>query len=74
MQSIVMIEMLRAAAKFQPNGQPLDPAHAHRMAFLAERNQKRARALRRVWRTLRAKLVQILAEFHFNNRSQKEIT
>ncbi len=75
MQPIIMTEMLRAMAQFQPNGQPIDPADGHRRAFLDKRNQERqSHASRKVWRTLRAKLVQIVAVFHIHNRTHHEIS
>ena len=75
MQTIIMTEMLRATAKFQPNGQPIDSADGHRRALLEMKTQERqANASRKVLRTLRAKLVQIVAVFHFHNRTHHEVS
>ena len=75
MQTIIMTEMLRATAKFQPNGQPTDPEDGYRRAFLDRRNQERqSNVLRNIWRNLRSKLARILAAFHFRNRTQHEVS
>jgi hypothetical protein len=74
MQTMIITDMMQTTVKFQPNGLPIDPEDGHRRAFLAERNQKRANARSKVWRTHKAKLAQILAGLHLNNHTQKEIT
>ena len=75
MQALVMTEMLRATAKFQPNGHPISTEDGHRRAFLNQLNQERqTHTPRKVRCTLRAKLTQFLVAFRLQNRIHHEVS
>lgn len=76
MQAVFMTEMLQATATFRPNGRPVDPEREHRIAFRDQMDQKGKSGTwrKKIWRTLRAKLVQITAALYFDYRTQDHVS
>lgn len=65
MQTIVMIEMLRATAKFEPNGRPIDLDDEQYRVFLREKKVSQGRKSGRALCILGTALVQFVSGVHF---------